>query len=92
MPTFTLPDYKYKVGTLRSFDVAGDTALLQTHNITHLIAKNAGGTGAQAKLTAARALGITVILADRPALPKAHTASTAEEVMHWLTHDADRGA
>lgn len=73
------------------FDVAGDTTLLQAHNITHIIAKNAGGTGAQAKLTAARALGITVILADRPALPKAHTAGTAEEVMHWLTHEADRG-
>jgi len=25
LPTFTLPDYKYKVGTHRSFDVAGDS-------------------------------------------------------------------
>ena len=25
LPTFTLPDYKYKIGTHRSFDVAGDS-------------------------------------------------------------------
>ena len=73
------------------FDVAGDTALLQRHTITHIVAKNAGGSGAAAKLTAARHLGLTVIMADRPALPKTRTASRAEEVMHWLTHDAERG-
>ncbi|MGB3245916.1 MAG: cobalt-precorrin-6A reductase, partial [Sulfitobacter sp.] len=37
------------------FDVEGDIALMRAHKITHVIAKNAGGSGARAKLDAARA-------------------------------------
>lgn len=48
------------------FDLAADTALLRTHRIERIIAKNAGGSGAQAKLLAARALGVPVVLIDRP--------------------------
>lgn len=66
------------------FDVAGDTALLRDHAITHIVAKNAGGAGAEAKLTAARALALPVILIDRPALPPRLTLGRAEEVMDWL--------
>ncbi len=73
------------------FDVAGDTALMQTHAITHVVAKNAGGSGARAKLDAARALGLPVILADRPALPGEVAANDVTEVMHWLHHTALRG-
>lgn len=68
------------------FDAAGDTTLLQTHGITHIVAKNAGGTGAEAKLTAARALRLPVILIDRPALPPRRVAATVAEVMDWLAH------
>jgi len=73
------------------FDVAGDTALMQTHAITHVVAKNAGGSGARAKLDAARALGLPVILADRPHLPGEVAANDVTEVMHWLHHTALRG-
>lgn len=73
------------------FDVAGDTALLQQHKITHIVAKNAGGTGAAAKLIAARNLGLAVILAQRPVLPVVPTANSTEDVMRWLSHEADRG-
>ncbi|HAC51088.1 cobalt-precorrin-6A reductase [Sulfitobacter sp. HI0082] len=73
------------------FDVAGDTALMQTHAITHVVAKNAGGSGARAKLDAARALGLPVILADRPVLPGEVAANDVTEVMHWLHHTALRG-
>ncbi len=73
------------------FDVAGDTALMQTHAITHVVAKNAGGSGARAKLDAARALGLPVLLADRPALPSKVVANELAEVMHWLRHGALRG-
>jgi precorrin-6A/cobalt-precorrin-6A reductase len=44
------------------FDVAGDMALMQAHGITHIIAKNAGGQGAFAKLAAARTLGLPVVM------------------------------
>lgn len=68
------------------FDAAGDTALMRAHGITHIVAKNAGGVGAEAKLTAARALRLPVILIDRPALPPRNRAATVEEVMRWLSH------
>jgi len=59
---------------------------MRAHGITHIVAKNAGGAGAEAKLTAARALRLPVILIDRPALPPRNRAATVEEVMRWLSH------
>ncbi|PJF11257.1 cobalt-precorrin-6A reductase [Pseudorhodobacter sp. MZDSW-24AT] len=70
------------------FDVAGDSALLRDHAITHIIAKNAGGSGAEAKLLAARALGLPVILIDRPELPPRHVVASVGAVMAWLGHGA----
>ena len=73
------------------FDVDSDLALLRSHCITHVVAKNAGGTGARAKLDAARQLGLPVVMANRPALPQAETASTVDGIMGWLSQNADRG-
>lgn len=74
------------------FDIAGDTALMRAHAITHLIAKNAGGEGASAKLSAARDLGIQVIMIDRPALRARQIAASPDEAMTWLAdHGAVRG-
>lgn len=66
------------------FDEAGDLALLKDHRITLIVAKNAGGAGAEAKLKAARTLRIPVILIDRPRLPLRRVAHTVDEVMGWL--------
>lgn len=68
------------------FDAAADTALLREHTITHIVAKNAGGAGAEAKLIAARALRLPVILIDRPALPPRKVVATVDEVMAWIAH------
>lgn len=73
------------------FAVDQDTALLRDNQITHIVAKNAGGDGARAKIDAARALGIPVILIDRPRLPGDNIAHNVGEVMEWLGHVADRG-
>lgn len=74
------------------FDVAGDLDLLKSRQITHIVAKNAGGVGAEAKLTAARALGLPVILIDRPTLPPRHVLGSVDEVMGWIGHAGiDRG-
>jgi precorrin-6A/cobalt-precorrin-6A reductase len=75
------------------FTIEGDRALLTIHGVDVIVAKNAGGEGARAKLDAARALGLPVILIDRPSLPARPLAHSVEEVMHWL-HDrppAERG-
>ena len=73
------------------FDAAQDLALLQAHRISHIVAKNAGGAGAEAKLIAARSLGLPVILIDRPKLPARRVLAEVAEVMAWLDHPADRG-
>ncbi len=73
------------------FSTKSDIALLQEHAITHIVAKNAGGAGARAKLDAARHLGLPVIMARRPDLPGQTIASGVAQVMVWLRHEADRG-
>ena len=70
------------------FGVAGDTALLHSHRVTYVVAKNAGGQGAQAKLDAARALSVPVILIDRPPPPAGrHVVGTVDDVLAWLHAD-----
>lgn len=73
------------------FTVEGDVALMRAHAIDLLVAKNAGGGGARAKLDAARALGLPVLLIDRPPLPATRVAYSVAEVMDWIAHSAQRG-
>lgn len=68
------------------FTVAGDRALMERHGIDLLVSKNAGGTGASAKIEAARALGLPVVMIDRPALPDRQELATPQEVIDWLAH------
>ena len=66
------------------FDVASDMVLMQAHAITHLVAKNAGGHSASAKLTAARILGLPVVMIERPAVPERRVCRSVEAVIDWL--------
>lgn len=67
------------------FDVAGDRALMQAHGINLVVCKNAGGVGAEAKLAAARELGVPVIMIDRPNLPPRSEVATVDAVLEWVT-------
>ena len=73
------------------FTVEGDVALMRAHAIDLLVAKNAGGGGARAKLDAARTLGLPVLLIDRPPLPATRVAYSVAEVLDWVAHSAQRG-
>jgi precorrin-6A/cobalt-precorrin-6A reductase len=73
------------------FDVAGDLALLREHRVGLIVAKNSGGSGAEAKLVAARALGLPVLMIDRPAAPERAVLGSVGEVMDWLAHEACLG-
>lgn len=87
-PTEPLPLPQVTLEIARGpFDVASDRALMQRHGTELIVAKNAGGAGASAKLTAARDLGLPVVLIDRPRLPEAPTAVSPEEVLAWLHAD-----
>lgn len=73
------------------FDAASDAALMQAHAIDLVVCKNAGGSGAEAKLVAARTLGVPVLMIDRPPLSVCTTADDVGTVLDWLDHSADRG-
>ena len=85
-----LPDCTAQVarGPFRYDD---DLTLLTDHRIGIVVAKNAGGEGARAKIDAARTLGLKVIVIDRPKVPDRRVLSTLDAVMAFLAHDADLG-
>ncbi|MBY2930597.1 cobalt-precorrin-6A reductase [Sphingomonadales bacterium 56] len=73
------------------FTPAGDLALMRDHGIDLVVAKNAGGEGARAKIDAARALGLPVIMIDRPPMPQARAVHDIGDVLAWIDHSAHRG-
>ena len=66
------------------FDIERDMALMRDHAIDIIIAKNAGGTGSVAKLHAARALKLPVLMIERPALPPRLELTRPEQVLDWI--------
>jgi precorrin-6A/cobalt-precorrin-6A reductase len=69
------------------FDLAGDRALLTTHRIDIMVTRDAGGDSAYAKIEAARALGLPVLMVRRPLIPAREKVETVAEVLRWLDHD-----
>ena len=66
------------------FNVADERALLEAHSIELIVTKNSGGAGASAKIDAARALSLPVIMVERPDLPDAPSVETVAEALAWL--------
>ncbi|MBW4716959.1 cobalt-precorrin-6A reductase [Saccharothrix obliqua] len=66
------------------YTVAGELALLREHRVEVLVTKDSGGDMTAAKLTAARLLGLPVVLVRRPPAPDAPTVATVEEALAWL--------
>ncbi|MEG9861003.1 MAG: cobalt-precorrin-6A reductase [Parvularculales bacterium] len=66
------------------FCVADEQALLEAHNITHLVCRNSGGAGSYAKLEAARTLGIPVIMVDRPPPPPSPRIASVEDALRCI--------
>jgi precorrin-6A/cobalt-precorrin-6A reductase len=62
------------------FSVAEERQLMEVHAITRIVTKNAGGSATEAKLVAARELGIPVTMVQRPVKPAVQTFDTAEEL------------
>lgn len=83
----TMPLSRAEVVVARGpFTIAGDLALMQDHDIQMLVARNAGGSGAGAKIDAARALGLPVVMIQRPALPARREFHEVARVLDWLDH------
>lgn len=59
--------------------------LLRDHDIDALVTKNSGGDMTRAKLDAADALGIAVVMVDRPTLPSGvATVHTVDDAAGWV--------
>jgi len=64
----------------------GEVALLREHRIDALVTKNSGGEMTRAKLDAAAALAIPVVMVSRPPPPPGvATAGSVDEALTWLT-------
>ncbi|MGR3803319.1 cobalt-precorrin-6A reductase [Marinibacterium profundimaris] len=66
------------------FALGDDLQLLKDHRIDCVVSKNSGGSGAYAKIAAARALSLPVVMVDRPELPERLEMSSVEEVRDWV--------
>ncbi len=71
------------------YDVRSERRLFERAGIDLLVSKNSGGEATVAKLDAARALGIEVVMVARPGSPPGPTATTAEEAVRWIDGRGD---
>ncbi len=67
------------------YDFDGEYALLRAHRIDALVTKNSGGAMTRPKLDAAAALGVAVVMIDRPPLPAGVNAvATVDGAVAWV--------
>jgi precorrin-6A/cobalt-precorrin-6A reductase len=66
------------------FDEPAETALLMNEKIDVLVSKNSGGAATYAKITAARKLGIPIVMIARPHKSHGHVVDTAQAAAGWL--------
>ncbi len=66
------------------FTLEDETALLGRHRIDAVVSRNSGGEGAYAKIAAARALGLPVLMIRRPPPPPDPRAANVEDAIAWL--------
>ncbi|MEX2649038.1 MAG: cobalt-precorrin-6A reductase [Alphaproteobacteria bacterium] len=79
----TVNDYRVVVGR-GPFAVEDEIELMQCERVTTLVAKASGGEAGYAKIAAARALGVTVVMVRRPPPPAGPTVATPEQAITWL--------
>jgi precorrin-6A/cobalt-precorrin-6A reductase len=72
------------------FELESERALLARERIDVLVSKNAGTPATYAKLEAARALRLPVVMVARPSLPPVATVATVESAAGWLLGLAKR--
>ncbi len=74
----------YQVTTGRPpYALDNERALLETHAIDTLVSKHSGGP-LPAKITAAAALGLPIVLIERPAPPPGKHTETIEAALAWI--------
>jgi precorrin-6A/cobalt-precorrin-6A reductase len=84
-PAPPLPERTVIVLARGPFTVEEELALFREHGIQAVVTKDSGGGMTAAKLTAARVLGLPVVLVRRPPAPQGvPQVGTVEEALAWL--------
>jgi precorrin-6A/cobalt-precorrin-6A reductase len=78
-----LPDCKLILAR-GPFSLADELALMKREQIEAVVTKNSGGRATYAKIEAARALGIQVVILSRPPASEAETLYELDGVMTWI--------
>jgi precorrin-6A/cobalt-precorrin-6A reductase len=83
-PDFTLPRHASLLLDRPPYGLEAERDLMRREVVTHLVTKNSGGKQTSAKLDAARELGVTVIVIDRPVYGPALELGSVEEALAAL--------
>ena len=81
---FPFPGGEFLIGR-PPFSVADEVALFDGLGVDWLVVKNAGGVASRTKLTAARQLGIPVLMIARPPVGDWPTVATVEDALNWVS-------
>lgn len=83
-PAPALPDWTL-IQARGPFELDDEIRLLRDHDVDAIVTKNSGGTATRAKLDAARALGLPVVMIERPDLPEPDAAfDEPAGLLAWL--------
>jgi precorrin-6A/cobalt-precorrin-6A reductase len=87
-PTEALPRHHELLLDRGPYAVAGELALVDAHRIDLLVTKDSGGSYTAAKLDAARARGLPVIVVRRPPGLDVPTVATVGAALAWASERA----
>ena len=84
-PETALPPHHEVLRSRGPYTLDGDLELMRRHAIDTVVTKDSGGELTSAKLDAARALGLPVIVVDRPAEPAGIArVSSVDDAVAWV--------
>ncbi|MEU5551469.1 cobalt-precorrin-6A reductase [Micromonospora sp. NPDC047793] len=85
-PEEPLPEHIRLLRSRGPYTLAGELELIRTHRLDVVVTKDSGGRLTEAKLDAARQLGLPVLMIDRP-VPAVHptTVSRVDEAVDWVS-------
>ncbi|WP_426127211.1 cobalt-precorrin-6A reductase [Pararhizobium sp. PWRC1-1] len=85
MPQLGVPHARYMLAT-GPFEEAAERELLIDNRIEVIVAKNSGGTATYGKITAARTLGIAVVMVERQQPDDVRTVETVNDALGLVDH------
>jgi len=88
--TLYLPPDLHLLQARGPFDRDAEIELLTREKIDVVVSKDSGGSATYAKIEAARALGLPVVMIARPDKPTGHAVASPEDAVAWLAHETSR--